>query len=222
MTSWDHGGVYINMQRSAIGPGVEILPQSILSRVLELRGEVVRKTLHALIAAVPAIAAVTGVASALGMLGLGVLVYTGAEYARLQGRPILVISRLTVIASRPRDFGHFVVGPVTLGIGAMLALLLYPAPAAFLAIYALAFGDGVASLVGRLFGRIRITNGTTVEGSLSCLVAVFVTAIVLTRNVPISLTIAVAATFLEAVASDDMDNIIVPVGVGLLATILLA
>ncbi len=210
------------MQRSAIMPATEIIPRSIINRVLELRGEVVRKTLHVLIAFVPGIATVTGAAPALGMLGLGVLVYTGAEYARLQGRPVLVISQLTVIASRPRDLGHFVIGPVTLGIGAMLALLLYPAPAAFLAIYALAFGDGVASLVGRLFGRVRIMDGTTMEGSLSCLVAVFVSAIALTRSVPVSLAIAFAATFLEAVASDDMDNIILPVGVGLLATVLLA
>ena len=210
------------MQRSAITPTIRVIPQSTISRVLELRGEIVRKALHVLIAAVPGIATVTGVESALGMLALGVLVYTGAEYARLGGRPVLVISRLTVIASRPRDFGHFVMGPVTLGIGAMLALLLYPAPAAFLAIYALAFGDGIASLVGRAFGRIRITDGTTLEGSLSCLVVVYISSVVLTGNVAIALTIAVAATFLEAVASDDMDNLILPVGVGLLATVLLA
>jgi dolichol kinase len=37
----------------------------------------------------------------------------------------------------------------------MLSLLLYPDPAASIAIYALAFGDGLASLVGKLVGRIR-------------------------------------------------------------------
>lgn len=188
----------------------------------ELRGEIVRKSLHMLIALVPGIATVTGVLPALGMLGLGVLAYTSAEYYRLQGGSVAVVSVLTVIASRPRDRGRFVVGPVTLGIGAMLALLLYPAPAAFLAIYALAFGDGIASLVGRAFGTIRITRGTTLEGSFACLLAVFAAATVLTGDVAVSLTIAVAATILEALPADDMDNIILPVGVGLLATLLLA
>jgi hypothetical protein len=34
--------------------------------------------------------------------------------------------------------------------------------------------------------------------------------------------IAVAATFLEALPTDDMDNIILPVGVGMIATLLLS
>lgn len=184
------------------------------------RGEIVRKSLHMLIALVPSIATITGVTPALALLGFGVLTYTGAEYARIHGRSVALISSLTVIASRPRDVGHFVAGPVTLGIGAMLALLLYPAPAAFLAIYALAFGDGVASLVGQAFGRIRIMRGTTLEGSLACLVAVFSVSIAVTGNLATAVIVAVSATILEALPTDDMDNIILPVGVGLVATLL--
>lgn len=187
-----------------------------------LRGEIVRKSLHMLIAFVPGIATVTGVVPALAILGLGVLLYTGAEYARLHGHSIVLISAVTVIASRPRDRGRFVVGPVTLGIGAMLALLLYPAPAAFLAIYALAFGDGIASLVGRAFGRVQIVRGTTLEGSLACFVAVFAVGLALTGDTATAIVVASTATVLEALPTDDMDNIILPVGVGLVATILMA
>ena len=181
-----------------------------------------RKALHMLIALVPGIATSVGVLPSLAILGLGVLVYSGAEYSRLHGHSVVFISRLTVLASRPRDHGRFVAGPVTLGIGAMLALLLYPAPAAFLAIYALAFGDGIASLVGRAYGRIRILPGTTFEGSLACLVAVFAVGITLTGDFATALVIAVVATVLEALPTDDMDNIILPVGVGLLSTLLLS
>lgn len=192
------------------------------ARPLEnLRGELVRKSLHMLIAFVPSITTVTGVLPALAILGLGVLFYTGAEYARLHGRSVVLVSAVTVIASRPRDRGRFVAGPVTLGIGAMLALLLYPAPAAFLAIYALAFGDGIASLVGRAFGRVRIAPGTTFEGSLACFVAVFAAGLAVTGDTATALVVAAVATVLEAVPSDDMDNIIMPVGVGLVATFLL-
>ncbi|MFW5737687.1 MAG: diacylglycerol/polyprenol kinase family protein [Spirochaetota bacterium] len=186
-----------------------------------IRGELVRKALHMLIALVPSIATVAGVVPALGILSLGVLAYSGAEYARLQGRSVLLISALTMLASRPRDRGRFVAGPVTLGVGAMLALLLYPAPAAFLAIYALAFGDGVASLVGRAFGRTTILPGTTVEGSLACFVAVFAAALTVTGAARPALIIATVATVLEAIPTDDMDNIILPVGVGLVTTMLL-
>ena len=186
-----------------------------------LRGELVRKSLHMLIAFVPSIAMVSGALPALAILGMGVLFYTGAEYARLHGRSIVLVSAVTVMASRPRDRGRFVAGPVTLGIGAMLALLLYPAPAAFLAIYALAFGDGIASLVGRAFGRVQIVPGTSFEGSLACFVAVFTAGLAVTGETVTALVVAAVATVLEAVPSDDLDNIIMPVGVGLVATLLL-
>ncbi|MFW5689189.1 MAG: diacylglycerol/polyprenol kinase family protein [Spirochaetota bacterium] len=209
------------MHFKAITPYIEIGAQAPPSRVEGLRGELVRKSLHMLIALVPGIATFAGVMPTLAVLGLGVLAYTGAEYARINGRHVVLISSITVLASRPRDRGHFVAGPVTLGVGAMLALLLYPAPAAFLAIYALAFGDGIASLVGRAFGRVQLLPGTTFEGSLACLVAVFAASLALTDDVAVSLVVAVAATVLEAIPTDDMDNIILPVGVGLIATALM-
>ena len=187
----------------------------------ELKSELVRKSLHMLIAFVPSIAMVTGVGPTLALLTAGVLFYAGAEYIRLQGGSIALVTALTVIASRPRDHRGFVLGPVTLGIGATLALLLYPAPAAFLAIYALAFGDGLASLVGKAFGSVRFAGGKSLEGSLACLLAVFAVTIIVTRDPGLSVAIAATATILEMMPTDDMDNVILPVGVGLLATFLL-
>ena len=67
-----------------------------------------------------------------------------------------VVSGLTVAAARPGDAG-FVLGPATLGLGAMLALLLYPLPASAIAIYALAFGDAAASVVGMACAGRRMT-----------------------------------------------------------------
>ena len=207
----------------AIESHIEDHARARVASLLEgLRGELVRKSLHMLIAFVPAIATIAGVTPTLALLGFGVLIYAGAEYARMHGHPVAIISRITVLASRPRDRGHFVVGPVTLGVGAMLALLLYPAPAAFLAIYALAFGDGIASLVGKAIGRIQLVRGATLEGSLACFVAVFVVSLIMTGSFSVSIAVALAATVLEALPTDDLDNIILPVGVGLLATLLLA
>ena len=105
----------------------------------------------------------------MALLAFGTVFYVFAEKARLAGRTILIISDLTIIASRERDRGRFVLGPVTLGVGALLALLLYPSTAAALAIYALAFGDGLASLAGKLLPspRIPLTRGKTLAGSLA-------------------------------------------------------
>ncbi len=129
---------------------VEIpIVQRILGRplvVLErLQGEIVRKSLHLLIALVPFLASVS-VPVTLSVLAAGTLFYTFAEASRRRGNPIFVVSDLTLIASREKDMGRFVLGPITLGLGAMLALILYPEPAASIAVFALAFGDGFAFL----------------------------------------------------------------------------
>jgi len=127
-----------------------------------------------------------------------------------------VVSSLTAIASRSRDQGRFVLGPVTLGLGAMLSLLLYPSPAASIAIYALAFGDGLASLVGKLFGRYRPSwlLGKSIEGSLACFVAVYVAAYQVSADLRTALLSAFVATAVEALPLEDYDNIVLPISVG--------
>ncbi len=184
----------------------------------EIRTEIVRKSLHLLIGLVPMLATWNFGVTVL-LLSSGILVYSYSELMRLRGFDIAVISRLTAIAARRRDAGKFVYGPVTLGIGALLALMLYPEPAASIAIYALAFGDGLSSLVGKAFGSIRIpfTGGKSVEGSLTCFVAVLCSAYAVTGDAPRSAAIALIATVTEAIPSKDMDNILLPMLVGLAA-----
>ena len=121
------------------------------------------------------------------------------------------------MASRPRDFGRFVMGPVTLGLGALAALLFYPSNAAEIAIYALAFGDGVASLVGRFFGKLRpaFLLGKSIEGSLACFTVVFISAYAVCADARIAFTAAFATTAAEALPLGDYDNLVIPVTVGM-------
>ena len=190
----------------------------------DINKELIRKSLHLLIACTPSLAFLIGTQSTIFLLALGVLFYTIAEYLRMSGSRIPIISRITELAMRDRDADHFVLGPVTLGIGAMLTLMLYPNPAATIGIYALAFGDGLSSLTGKMFGTIRIpfSGGKSIEGSLTCFLAVLVSIIVLVPIIPPrqAIYIALIATFLEVLPSKDYDNLLLPVGTGL-ATILL-
>ena len=188
----------------------------------ELRIEVLRKGIHLLIAAVPTIAGIAGVRPTLVVLALGTLFYTLCETLRMAGKPVPLISRVTSLAARRRDAGKFVLGPVTLGIGAMLALTLYPNPAASVAIYSLAFGDGLSSLVGKTFGTIRLpfTGGKSLEGSLTCFIAVFVSAFALTGKALPSMVVALIATLTEAMPLKDLDNIILPFVAGAFAYML--
>jgi len=193
-------------------------PISIAVALERFQGEIVRKSLHFLIALVPILASVN-LSFTLGLLAAGTLFYAFAENSRLSGIPIPLVSDLTLIASREQDRKGFVLGPVTLGLGAMLALILYPLPAASLAIYALAFGDGVASLAGTMVRgpRIPLFGGKTLSGSLACFGAVFAVTLGITQRPLDALVLGAASALLEAIPAGNFDNIVLPVGVGLIA-----
>jgi len=182
----------------------------------ELKTEIVRKAIHFLIALTPSMAAVNRPLTVLFLMA-GTLGYTFMEYLRLSGVKIPVFSPLSRMASRPRDAGGFVMGPVTLGLGALIALLLYPSPVASIAIYALAFGDGFASLAGKFFGKWRpaFLYGKSVEGSLACFTAALVSAYAVSGNMRIAFTAAFTAMVVEALPIGDYDNLLLPVTVGM-------
>ncbi len=187
----------------------------------EIETELVRKAIHMLVAFVPAMAYYNKMGTVI-ILAIGTVCYGFSEYFRLAGSGIGIVSRITTIASRDRDKGKFVMGPVTLGIGSMLALMMYPHPAATLAIFALALGDSFSSIIGKLFGRVRIpfSGGKTFAGSLACFMVVFWISFRFTGSLRIALSIGLVATILEALPTGDIDNIIIPVGTGFAASLI--
>jgi len=146
--------------------------------------------------------------------------YTVSEILRLKGYKIPVISTVTQIAARKRDEDKFVLGPVTLVIGILITALSIKDPECRrIGIYALAFGDGLASLCGKFFGRIHIsfTKGKTAAGSIACFTAVFISTFCVCRNTGIALAVAFAAMLIEILPLADMDNIIIPPAIGFLS-----
>jgi dolichol kinase len=179
-----------------------------------LQREIVRKSLHFLIGFSPLLASINWL-FAIALLAFGVVFYTVMEILRLKGVHVPLVSFITEQAMRERDRG-FVKGPVTLGMGALLSLALFPPLSATIAIYALAFGDGLSSLAGRLFGRLRppFLFGKSVEGSIVCFAAVFSTAFLASHSVRMSLSAAAAATIVEALPLKDWDNLAIPLATG--------
>jgi len=180
------------------------------------KAEVVRKSLHFLIALSPGMALVSVPFAAFSLLA-GVLAYMVMETLRVSGVTVPVVSALTRMALRERDRGCFVFGPVTLGLGAMLALLMFPLPVATAGIFALAFGDGFASLAGKLFGRIRpaFLFGKSVEGSFACFAATGLSVYLVSQSHMVALVAAFVATVIEALPLGDSDNVILPLVVGI-------
>ncbi|MDR2193773.1 MAG: SEC59/DGK1/VTE5 family protein [Treponema sp.] len=179
-----------------------------------LKTEIIRKSLHVLIGFSPLLASIDRPLT-IALLTFGVAFYAVMEILRLNGVRIPLLSLITEKAMRERDRG-FVKGPVTLGIGALASLLLFSPPIAHIAIYALAFGDGLSSLVGRLFGRLRphFLSEKSVEGSSACFAAVFLAALLVSRSVWMSLLAAAAATIAEALPLKDWDNLVIPLVTG--------
>ena len=184
------------------------------------KSELLRKSLHFLIAFVPILAAINKLYTII-LLAAGTLFYAVMEYLRQKGSTIPLISSLTVAASRRRDVGRFVLGPITLGIGAFLPLLIFPLPAASIAVLALAFGDGTASLAGKFFGRIRppFLLGKSLEGSAACFLGTFLSVWIYTivtgsGNTFLALIAACIAVAAELIPLKDWDNIIIPLAVG--------
>ena len=177
--------------------------------------ELFRKSIHLCSSFVPLFFSYNYWLTVYGLLGVVVLYYF-CELARLEGHPVILISRITETASRQRDEYKFVLGPVTLVFGIVLAALLIPLPYAKVGIFALAFGDGLASLAGKLFGRIKLphTGGKTLEGSLTCFAAVFISTMIVCQRPVVSFLVALLAMLIEVLPLGDWDNMIIPVATG--------
>ncbi len=149
-------------------------------------------------------------------LFLSILLYSASEFARLSGHEIPLVSSITAVAARKRDENRFVFGPVTLASGILLAALLWDRLPAAIGIYALAFGDGLASLAGKLFGRMQLplTQGKTSAGSLTCFLAIFIASYLASRESGLALVVAAVGMFIELLPLKDYDNVVIPIVIG--------
>lgn len=150
------------------------------------------------------------------LLICAVCIYSICEFLRLKGHQVPVISLITETAARKRDEDKFVLGPVTLVFGILIAALYLPPEPAKIGIFALAFGDGCASLVGKLIGRVKIPHmgGKTLEGCLGCFTAVFIATFAVSHNPLVSLYTALVTMCIEVLPLFDFDNILIPICVG--------
>src|SRR5574344_512384 len=184
--------------------------------------ELFRKSIHICSALVPTMLA-AAYYPVLALLVTAVVLYTVSEILRMKGIDVPVVSHITEIAARKRDENRFVLGPVTLVTGILLCAVLWKPESARIGIYALAFGDGLASLGGKLFGRVHIpgTHGKTAAGSITCFTAVFISSFAVCGDARISVILACTAMCIEVMPLGDFDNLIIPVLIGCIAQHLL-
>ncbi|MBR6080217.1 MAG: phosphatidate cytidylyltransferase [Treponema sp.] len=202
--------------------GCEKEDQAFTKRRTEIAKELFRKSIHMFSAVVPFLLHFA-YWPVLVLLMLVVLVYSVSEIARINGKKIPLISNITTFAARSRDENRFVLGPVTLACGIILSALFWKEEYARIGIFALAFGDGSASLAGKLYGRVEVpfADGKTVAGSLTCFFAIFVSSFAVCGNAFAALILSLAGMLIEVLPLKDFDNLLIPVSIGGLATLLL-
>ncbi len=186
---------------------------SIISRQRfnDIAKEIFRKSIHVCSAFIPFLLKYL-YWQVLSALALVTLIYCTAELMRLNGKNVPFISDITAAAARKRDENRFVLGPVTLSVGIMLTALLFNPLPASIGIYSLAFGDGLASLSGKLFGKVVLpfTFGKTVAGSLTCFTAIFISSFLVCHNATVALSLACIGMFIEVLPLKDFDNVVIP------------
>ncbi|MBR1721117.1 MAG: phosphatidate cytidylyltransferase, partial [Treponema sp.] len=81
--------------------------------------------------------------------------------------------------------------------------------------------DGLASLAGKTFGKIRVplTHGKTVEGSLTCFAAIFTSTFFVTNDCRTALLVAIVGALIEVMPLKDFDNLIIPISLGGIVTL---
>ncbi len=148
------------------------------------------------------------------LLGLMLCLYITSEILRQKNIKIPVVSTVTEKACRTSEEGKFVWGPVYLVLGIIICAFA-PVSHCTVGIFALAFGDGFASLIGKSFGRIKIpfTGGKTLEGSLACFTATFISLLIYLQDWLMALIFAFFTMIIEMLPLKEYDNIILPVSI---------
>jgi phytol kinase len=133
----------------------------------------------------------------------------------LRGYRIPVISPLVQYGDRSDPLPGK--GAIFFAVSALACIILFPVTTVVPALVALSVLDSVTTLAGIRFGRHRITNGKSWEGTLSG-IATTVIALLPFLTLPGALVASVVAGIIELLSPLD-DNLLIPVGVCLLLTL---
>jgi dolichol kinase len=175
-----------------------------------------RKLIHLSALLVPVLAQVTSKTFVLVALSIVTIIYVLEELLRLKGHRLPLITSFTLKMSRPAETGRFVIRPVYLALGIILALFLFPTKIAYASIAIAAVGDPVAAYVGERIGHRHVRPKKTLEGLVAGFLASLLLASLLITPIE-ALVGSTGAMLMELVDVPD-DNLIMPIGAGALMT----
>ncbi|MGL4525134.1 MAG: diacylglycerol/polyprenol kinase family protein [Spirochaetia bacterium] len=147
------------------------------------------------------------------LLSFAIIVYMILEILRLAYQRDRLFHRIVIFASRGHEFQGIVLGPITLALGIIIVLAIFPLFFAQVGIVGLTLGDGFSSLIGRFWGKRRpkILAGKSIEGCLACFFATLSGLLVLGISLPQAFLCAFVVMLVEVLPFKNFDNIIIPI-----------
>ena len=142
--------------------------------------------------------------------------YIISELSRMLGVNIPLVSTVTWHAALQPEVHEFVTAPIFFALGIVLALLIFPAPVNYASIAIFCFGDGFATVFGKVIGRhiIPYNKGKGIEGTISGLIFAILGALIFV-NPQKAVAGALAAMIVETLPAPINDNLTMPLAAGL-------
>jgi HAD superfamily phosphoserine phosphatase-like hydrolase len=185
------------------------------------RNEAVREIIHSIgFLSVPA-SILLGTIQVASFLILMIILYITSEFARIQSKTKSLLSHITLSATTSPERHEFVTTPIFLALGVILSLILFPSPANYASITIVTLGDSAASIFGRLYGKtpIPFNKSKNLEGSLAGFTLAFIGATYFVSPLH-ALSAAIVGMLIEAIPLPVNDNLSIPLGTGVLLTLL--
>jgi dolichol kinase len=181
----------------------------------------IREAIHASGFFIPVLAGFLGVFPVALMICVVSTLYFLSELSRMSRKNMPVISAITRNAVSPTERYEFAAAPLYFAMGIFLALLLFPAPVNGAAIAIFTLGDSTASLFGGLISKkpLPFNKGKTVEGSLAGFFFAFLAGAFFVSPA-LALIGAAVAMAIESLPLPVNDNILIPLGTGLVLLLL--
>ncbi len=155
------------------------------------------------------------------LLLLFLLIYLIIERAEKKGKRIPFLSTLTRRCKRPEESGRLARGPIFLVLAGFITPYLFGVQAAGVGLAQALVADVASSLVGLKFGRKKIpwSPKKSWAGFLAFFLTAFLIDLVFVPLRP-AIILALVGASIESLPIPEGDNLTVPVGVGLVATMI--
>lgn len=134
-----------------------------------------------------------------------------ADYLRLEIKSFRIFFKSIFGEMIKKEEQNFFTGATWVCISAFLLALFFPRNVAVVSLLFLSLSDNFASIVGKLFGKIKLLKNKTLEGSLAFLIVSFIIALFIKElSIQEKILISFFASFVELFSGTIDDNFTVP------------